>query len=85
MKLQFGATCFISIYKRDEKSRKFIQLLKRDKARGCVLIGEPRSLTVGNGRNPDILVYLEPYQSYSLEKNKEVAYLEVKGNFLTEI
>ena len=85
MKLQFGATCYITLYKRDERSRKFKQEFARKKARGCVLVGEPRSLTVGNGKSPDILVYLEPFQTYTFQMNKEVAYLEVHGAFLAEV
>ena len=85
MKLQFGATCFISLYKRDEKSRKFKQEFTKRKVRGCVLVGEPRSLTVGNGKNPDILVYLEPFQTYDFQVNKDVAYIEVHGAFLADV
>lgn len=84
MKLQFGSTCFITVFHKDRSTRKYARVLDRHKAKGCVLIGEPRSMSVGNGRNAEISIFLEPSQSFKLESSKDVAYVEVHGNFLMD-
>lgn len=85
MKVQFSRRVLISIYRREDYSRKFVLLEDRVSADGCVLLGEPVSFTLSNGKDPNILIYIESSQKYSLEFNKKIAYINIVGAFLTEV